>query len=166
MKKIEAKEIDRNMISLIGEKWMLITAGNKDAFNTMTANWGSIGYLWNKPVAFIFVRPERYTFEFTEDNDFVTLSFFDEKYRDALKICGSKSGRHSDKLAETDLTPHETTLGNIAFKEAEIVLECRKIYGDFLDPEKFTDVSPLEKWYGEGGMHKMYILEIVNAWIK
>ena len=46
---------------LIGKQWMLVTAGPADEFNTMTASWGGIGWLWNKPVAFVFIRPERYT---------------------------------------------------------------------------------------------------------
>ena len=93
MRKIEAKNIDKNVIKLIGQDWMLVTAGDQEKFNMMTASWGSMGYLWNKPVVMVFVRPQRYTFEFTEKKDEFTLSFFDEKYRHALNVCGSVSGR-------------------------------------------------------------------------
>ena len=166
MEQISVKEITENPVSLIGDQWMLITAGTKDKFNTMTASWGGIGYLWNKPVAFIFVRPERYTFGFTEECDFVTLSFLKDGHRKSLNVCGSQSGRDTDKIADAGLAPVATGLGNIYFKEAKLVLECKKLYADFFDPEKFIENSPLEKWYGphEGGIHKMYIVEIVNVW--
>ena len=66
MEKIDPAWITENFISLIGREWMLVTAGDASRFNTMTASWGGVGYLWNKPVVFVFVRPERYTFEFIE----------------------------------------------------------------------------------------------------
>ncbi|MCD8186883.1 MAG: flavin reductase, partial [Rikenellaceae bacterium] len=74
-------------------------------FNTMTASWGAMGFLWNKPVAFVFVRPERYTFEFMEEYSAFTLSFMGKDQRHALKVCGSQSGRDSDKIADAGLKP-------------------------------------------------------------
>ena len=73
---------------------MLVTAGTKEKFNTMTASWGGIGWLWNKPVAFVFIRPERYTYEFVEKNDYLTLSFLGEENKKIHAVCGSKSGRN------------------------------------------------------------------------
>ena len=81
MKKVEVKELSENFFEAIGKEWMLVTAGNKEAFNTMTASWGGIGWLWNKPVAFVFVRPERYTYEFIEKSDYLTLSFWAKQIR-------------------------------------------------------------------------------------
>lgn len=75
MKKLEVKDLKENFFEAIGKEWMLVTAGTKEKFNTMTASWGGIGWLWNKPVAFVFVRPERYTYEFIEKSDYLTLSF-------------------------------------------------------------------------------------------
>ena len=112
MKKIAPKDIDKNVIKLIGQDWMLVTAGDQEKFNMMTASWGSMGYLWNKPVVMVFVRPQRYTFEFTEKKDEFTLSFFDEKYRHALNVCGSVSGRDVNKVQESGLTPYFTEAGN------------------------------------------------------
>ena len=126
MTKIDPKQIDENVIRLIGSQWMLVTAGNPAHFNTMTASWGGLGFLWNRPVAFVFIRPQRYTFQFAEENSGLTLSFFGEEYRDALKICGSRSGRDTDKVAEAGLTPEPTPGGNVAFGEASLVLEGRR----------------------------------------
>ena len=68
MKPIAVNQLSDNFFETISKEWMLVTAGNKDAFNTMTANWGGIGFLWNKPVVYVFIRPERYTFDFMEEN--------------------------------------------------------------------------------------------------
>ena len=158
-------KLQDNPIRLIASDWMLVTAGTPEKFNTMTANWGGMGYLWNKNVVFVFVRPERYTYEFIEDTEGFTLTFFDEKYRDALNLCGVKSGRHCDKSAETGLTPYFTQSGYPAFAEARIVLECRKLYAMQLERDNFLDDEPLNTHYrSKGGLHKVYIAEIERAW--
>jgi flavin reductase (DIM6/NTAB) family NADH-FMN oxidoreductase RutF len=146
---------------------MLVTAGNSEKFNTMTANWGGAGYLWNRPVVFIFVRPERYTYGFIENSDGFTLSFFDEKYHDALNLCGSKSGRDCNKVAEAGLTPFFTEAGNPAFTEAGLVIECRKLYASRLTKDAFIDSEPLKTHYSTGGnLHKLYSAEIVRVWTR
>jgi flavin reductase (DIM6/NTAB) family NADH-FMN oxidoreductase RutF len=164
---IQPFSIEGNLIKMIASDWMLVTAGDKQKFNTMTANWGGAGYLWNKPVVFVFVRPERYTYQFMESSDGFTLSIFDETYRAALNLCGSKSGRDCDKVAEAGLTPHFTELGYPVFREAALVLECRKLFAHTLTKNDFLDNEPLKTHYStKGGIHKMYIAEIVKVWVK
>lgn len=163
---IKPAAITENFIKLIGSDWMLVTAGQREHFNTMTASWGGVGFLWNKPVVFVFIRPQRYTFGFIEQEPMFTLSFFTEAYRSALQLCGTKSGRDTDKVAETGLTPMATEKGNIFFKEAQCVLECKKLYTDDLRSEHFLDKSLAEQWYPAKDYHKMYVAEIVNAWEK
>lgn len=167
MKRIEIKDLTENFFETISKEWMLVTAGTPEHFNTMTASWGGIGFLWNKPVAFVFIRPERYTYEFAENNEYLTLSFLGDENRQIYNICGSKSGRDTDKVQETGLKPLPTPEGNITFEQSRLTLECRKLYSRMLEPESFIDKQPLEKWYSENnGMHKMYIVEIVNVWKK
>ena len=95
--KIDPKTLKENVFSLIGDQWMLITAGTPEHCNTMTASWGSLGVLWGKNVATIYIRPQRYTYEFVERSDFFTLAFFGREYHKALALCGAKSGREVDK---------------------------------------------------------------------
>jgi len=164
--KIDSRDIPGNVVKLMASDWMLITAGTQAHFNTMTASWGAIGHLWNKPVAFCFIRPQRYTFEFAEANETFTLSFFDETYREALQICGSKSGRDVNKVEEAGLTPRILENGNISFEEARLIIECCKLYADFFAQDKFIDGDIAPKIYPTNDFHKMYIGEIVNVWIK
>ena len=86
---------------------MLLTGGNMESFNTMTASWGQLGVLWNKNVLTCYIRPNRYTYEFVENGEFFTVSFLGEEYRKALAFCGSHSGRDCNKITETGLTPVE-----------------------------------------------------------
>lgn len=163
---VEARQIDENLIRMIGQDWMLVTAGEKEQFNTMTASWGGAGYLWNKPVAFVFIRPQRYTFGFMEKQEGFTLSFLGEEYREALKICGTLSGREVNKVEKTGLTPVFSASGRVVFAESRYVLECKKLYADFLSPEAFLDTADIEKFYPEKDFHKMYIAAIEKVWKK
>ena len=168
--RVDPDQIEGNLIKMIASDWMLVTAGDKTKFNTMTANWGGTGYLWNRPVAFVFVRPQRYTYQFTESYEFLTLSFFDPKdakIRKALNICGTKSGRDCDKIGEASLVLQFTSLGNPTFKDAKMVVECKKLYAEFLRPDSFLDNNLLDSYYeDQSTLHKMYIAEIKSVWIK
>ena len=166
MKKIDVTEITKNPVELIGRQWMLITAGTAEKFNCMTASWGGIGYLWNRPVAFVFVRPNRHTVNFIEEQPVFTLSFMPGQYREDLVFCGRHSGREVDKMAHTSLKPATTPDGWPTFEDAELVLECRRMFrttlqeADFLD---WSEVSPA--WYEESNpLHYLYICEISQAW--
>ena len=139
-----------------------VSAGELADFNTMTASWGAMGELWHKKVGFGFVRPTRHTFKFMEESDTFTLTFFDEKYRDALKFCGTKSGRDVDKMAATGLTPVPSKCGSVHFAEARLVIECRKLYVHDLDPAEFLEAA-IEEEYPEKDYHRMYIGEIVRC---
>jgi len=151
-----------DIINLIGRQWMLVTAGTKENYNTMTASWGGIGYLWNKPVAFVFIRPERYTHEFIEKSERLTLSFYSERYRKALQICGTKSGREIDKPKETGLVPVKLEDGVMTFEQARLTIVGRKIFKAPMLEAEFIDKSILTQWYGgaHGGLHDVYVVEI------
>lgn len=159
------EQLDENAIKLIGSEWMLITAGRMDSFNTMTASWGGLGVLWNKPVCYTVIRPQRYTYGFMEQSAYFTLSFFDLDYRKALELCGTKSGRDVDKCKETGLTPVRSGCGAVYFDEARIVMECRKIYIQDIDPEGFIDPTIAEN-YPEKDYHRMYVGEIMKCWVR
>ncbi|WP_372847162.1 flavin reductase family protein [Pontiella sp.] len=163
-KEIGPLEIPGNPIQLIGNEWMLITAGTPEHFNTMTASWGGMGELWFKPVCFCFVRPQRYTYEFLEKGDAFTLSFFEERHKPQLNFCGSRSGRETDKAGECGFTPLTAENGSVYFEQARLVLECRKLYFQDMDPANFLDDSILKN-YPNNDFHRMYIGEITRALI-
>lgn len=149
-----------NALKLIGKDWMLVTAGKPENYNMMTASWGMMGVLWNKPVCACFIRPQRYTYVFAEANDRITMSFFDEEYRDALKYCGSHSGRDGDKAKACGLTPMALADESaVIFGEAKLALVCRKLYVTDLKKEEFLDATALMQYPNED-FHRCYICEI------
>lgn len=163
-KEIKPEELADNPFKLIGKDWTLITAGNAGSWNTMTASWGGFGVLWNKPVATIYVRPTRYTYDFMEREELFTLSFFTEEYRKALNFCGAKSGRDYDKAKETGLTSVECE-ASVTFQESKLVMVCKKIYYQDMENANFLD-EDIEKFYAAKDYHRIYVGEILKTFAK
>lgn len=153
------EELVLNPFKKIGNEWMLITAGDKDKFNMMTASWGGMGVLWHKEVCFIFVKPTRYTFQFIEKKDFFSLTFFSSKYRTALMTCGSVSGRDTEKAKASGLTPLFDREAPY-FSEASLVFICRKIAYADMEPGGFLDASIHDNYDGKD-YHRLYVGEII-----
>ena len=168
--RIEATDLPDNVIDLIGKQWMLVTAGNKSSYNTMTAAWGAVGYMWSRPSTFIVIRDSRYTYQFLQREESFTLSFFTEEYRGALRICGTKSGRDADKVSEAGLTPLEIPSGLMSFKEARMIIECKKIFVQEMDyaylTQPYKEKIMEESYNNEPSKHQLFISEITSIWIK
>lgn len=162
--KVDPKTLNFNVFSAIGDQWMLITAGTKDQCNTMTASWGGLGILWGAPMAIAYIRPQRYTKKFVDENEYFTLSFFSEQYRKQLALCGSKSGRDIDKVKECGFTVAEGAGGAPYFEQANLVFVCRKRMVQEMEENRIpADVR--ERWY-EGDYHTMYWGEIVETLVR
>lgn len=159
---ISPRAIEGNVFERIQKTWMLVTAGTPESWNTMTANWGGLGHLWNRDVAFVFVRPSRHTFTFIEKAGALTLSFFSEEWRDALTTCGKLSGRDVDKSALTGLKPVEPRPGFVGFEQAELIFTCRLLHKQDIDPAGFVEPS-LAGNYADGDYHRLYVAEITAA---
>jgi flavin reductase (DIM6/NTAB) family NADH-FMN oxidoreductase RutF len=150
--------------SLFSQKWFLLTSGDfaNDHFNTMTIEWGSIGKVWGIPLVQVFVRPSRYTYQFMEQYDTFTLSCLPEKYRKALTLLGTKSGRDGNKIAEAGLTPVAAShVVSPVFDEAELTIECRKMYWDDIVPAQICDEEAISRFGRLPAQHRVYYGRIV-----
>ena len=163
LKKIELSTLSFNPFAKIKNQWMLISAGNEEKWNTMTANWGGLGVMWFEPVATAYVRRSRYTHEFIEGSDCFTLTFLQEGHQDALSLLGKKSGRDIDKMHDSGLTPVFVE-GQPTFEEAELVFVCKKLYAQDMARENFEYQATLDRCYGDNDFHTMYIGEIVACY--
>ena len=171
IKTIRPEQISDNAFKLIGKDWMLVTAcaktqdeSGKTIFgraNTMTASWGGLGVLWNKPVATIYIRPSRYTKELIDSSDTFSLSVLSEKYKTALDYCGSHSGRDGDKFKASKLDLLYTS-DTPYIKQARLVMICKKLYAQPFDPFSFADEKVLKQNYKKDDFHTMYIGEIIK----
>lgn len=155
-----------NPFDMIGKQWCLVSAGNENGFNMMTASWGGMGVMWNKNVVTTVIRPQRYTKKFMDSSDIFTVSFYPEACRKALQFCGSHSGIDCDnKAAEAGLTPKFID-GTVAFEEAETILVCRKLFVQKLTEDGFIDKSLIESCYPGKDYHYAYVAEIIKAYKK
>lgn len=164
-KKIAPQQLRENPFSFFSNA-LALSVGNKDKMNAMTIGWGGLGILWGKdrPVITVYVEKRRYTHSFMEENEYFTVTAFSKDYDGALKYLGTVSGRDEDKMKGSGLTTKFTDLGNPAFEEGRLILECKKIYGAPFNPEGFGELA--KKEYSNRPLHSVYIGEIVNAWIK
>lgn len=164
---IKPQQFKYNPFKLIGKDWMLITAKKDidDKVNTMTAAWGGFGFMWGKDVAYIVVRPQRYTKEFVDNSNCFSLTFFDESFKETLSYLGTSSGRNEDKIEKSKLTiSYEDNIPY--FKEANIVIFCKKLYAQDMKPECFTEKELDRRWYPESDHHTLYIAEIEKILLK
>ena len=164
--KIAPKEIEGNTFRLFGDEWFALASGHEGDMNMMTIAWGTFGVLWNKPTVTVYVSTSRYTNSFMERNDYFTITHFPPAMRSALQYIGTVSGRDTDKVQGSGLTPEFTELGNPIFAESDLAIECRKLYTHPFD----RNLIPLEQreWYDRNGLgvHVAYVGEIVNVWKK
>ena len=150
----------QDAFKLFDKKWALVTAGTKEDFNTMTVSWGGLGTLWSKPCATVYIKPCRYTYDYMNNSEYFTVSFYGEEYRGDLRILGTKSKRDGDKLSLTKLTPEFLAQG-ITFKEAECTLVCKKIYYQDLDIKQIP-AEVIDRYYTSEEPHRMFIGEVVE----
>lgn len=165
-KTITPEELTQNPFSLIGKDWGLVTAGSTEKVNTMTISWGGVGIMWGKPVAYIFIRPQRYTKQFIDQEHTLSLSFYDESYREMLSYMGSKSGKDVDKIKEQNLTVSFNEDGAPYFEEANTVLCLKKLYKQDMEKDCFFDQAMTSQFYAANDYHTMYVCEITKVLVK
>lgn len=159
MKEIAHELFNENAFNMIGKDWLLISAEKDGKTNTMTASWGGVGIMWNKKVAFLFIRPQRYTKEFVDASDRLSVCVLPNSYRKELSYLGSVSGRDEDKITKAGLDVKK--YDDVPyFEQARLTLICKKLYCQKLEESSFIDKSIIDQWYPQKDYHHMYVVEI------
>ena len=164
-KEINPIQLRRNTFQIIGKEWMLLAAGNTEKVNAMTASWGGLGVMYGKDVAYIVVRPHRYTREFIDREESFSINFFGKEYRKMLNYMGTVSGRNEDKLAHAGLKPVFNENAP-CFNEANLIMICKKLFRQPLSSDSLLDDKMKQNWYPNGDHHILYIAEIVKVYKK
>jgi flavin reductase (DIM6/NTAB) family NADH-FMN oxidoreductase RutF len=165
LKPVPVESLSTQFYELWSKNWFLLSAGDFAAnqFNAMTISWGMLGSLWEKPAAQVFVRHTRYTFEFMEKYDNFTICAFPVQYRKSLSLLGSQSGRDGNKISVSGLTPLASQcISAPSYAEANLVLECKKMYWADFDPDHFLD-DEIQSHYPLKDYHRIYIGEVLTA---
>ena len=163
MRRIAPHDLTTAPFTLFDRRWALLVAG-RERPNPMTVSWGGLGTLWNRPVATVYVRPTRHTFTLLQAEPEFTLNVLPERHRAALQLCGSVSGRDTDKWGATGLhAVAGAEVGVPRVAEAELALECRVLATVDLDPARFLEPS-IEGLYPRRDYHRIFLGEVVAAW--
>ena len=171
-RKIEPTELTENVFKLVGKDYSVITAGSDSLYNSMTASWGGWGQLFEVPVTWCFLNASRYTLEFIKKEQSYTMTYFPDQFKDQVIAFGSKSGRNSDKMKETTLTYVKTPSGNITYKEAKLIIECKLVEITETNPKDFYSEKGkefVEKGKKDGNgkeYHKLVFGDITAVWIR
>ena len=154
----------------IGEDFSVLTAGDATHYNSMVASWGGWGILFDRPSIYHFLRSNRYTLELMRKDNTYTVSLFPAEYKEQIMIFGGSSGRDSNKMKETTLTAVATPSGNMTYKEAAVVLECKLAEVTTVSPDDFINESDkkfvVDAHAETGEYHKMIFSEITNVWVR
>lgn len=145
-------------------KGVFLTTSDGQKANTMTIGWGSIGYIWGKPVFTVLVRHSRYSHELLEKQGEFTISVPFGDLKEALGVCGSKSGRDCDKFAAAHLTAKPGKKVAVpVIAECDRHYECKVIYRQEMAPDALLP-DQRERWYGDQDYHTLYYGEIVASY--
>ncbi|MDR1912571.1 MAG: hypothetical protein LBQ52_09560 [Helicobacteraceae bacterium] len=168
-KQISPEEIEDNVFTLVGKDFPVITAGKRENYNSMTASGGGMGMLFMKPVTWCIFPSNRYTLEIIKKERTYTLSYFPNVYKKQVLFLGSKSGRDSEKMKEVELTSVQTPLGNISFKEAKLIIECKLTQATLALPDDFYEQEAkdyINEAYKEAKVYRQYVFgEIASVWV-
>lgn len=155
---IDIAEFNEKIFSVWDDRWYLLTSGDFEtgAYNCMTIGWGSMGQVWGLPFVQVFVRPTRYTLRFMDQYPTFTVSTFPEEYKEKLNYLGSVSGKDVKKIKESGLTPVPSHfVAAPSYAEADVCLECEKMYWQDLDSQHFL-LPQIEEKYALKDYHRIY----------
>ena len=164
LQEMEIRDLSCDVFQVFQHATPLLSAGSAEKFNTMVIGWGGLGTLWGKAVCTVYVRPQRYTYEFMERENAFSVSVLPPECREALRVCGSESGRDVDKVKKCGLTPAFSALGAPYFEQAQLVLVCRKLYVQDLDLGGMAEKVQIFYGPAQGGIHRAYTGEILEAY--
>jgi flavin reductase (DIM6/NTAB) family NADH-FMN oxidoreductase RutF len=169
-KQISPEEISDNVFTLAGKDFYVVTAGKEEHYNSMVGSGGGFGLLLKKPTTWCFFRADRYTLELIEKEKTYTLSYFPKEYREQMLFLGSKSGRDSEKMKEAELTSVVTPSGDMSFKEARLILECKLTAITTATPNDYyvqEDIDFINEAYNEAKVYRKLVFgEITHVWVK
>jgi flavin reductase (DIM6/NTAB) family NADH-FMN oxidoreductase RutF len=169
-KQISPEEICDNVFTLVGKDFTVITAGKVDHFNSMTASGGGLGLLFMKPTTWCILRADRYTLELIQKEQTYTMSYFPDEYKKQILFLGSESGRDSEKMKEVELTSIQTPSGDMSFKEARLIIECRLTALTTAKPDDFFTQETrdyINEAYKEANVYRKLVFgEIAHVWEK
>jgi len=169
-KHISPEEVSDDVFTLFGKVFPVVSVRTSESCNAMVASGGGMAVHFRKPSTWLIFPSNRYTLELIKKEQTYTLSFFPDSHREQFMLLGMKSGRNSNKMKEVELTVIETPLGNMAFVEAYLIIECKLTQITTANAEDFySDEAKayLAEAYTDPGEIRQYVFgEITGIWAR
>jgi flavin reductase (DIM6/NTAB) family NADH-FMN oxidoreductase RutF len=149
-------------LSVLADGGLLLASTRQDGrSNVMTIGWATVGVIWGLPVMVVLVRPSRYTYQFIEASKVFTVNVPTPAMRPYVNLCGTKSGRDVDKLADA-VTVMGQHVNSVVLDECPLVYECRVVHTNDVQPDNLLP-DVLRRAYQRGDFHRVYYGQIVGA---
>jgi flavin reductase (DIM6/NTAB) family NADH-FMN oxidoreductase RutF len=169
-RQISPEEICDNVFTLVGKDFAVITSGKEDHYNSMIGSGGGLGVLFKKPTTWCIIRADRHTLEMIQKEQTYTMSYFPNDCKEQMLFLGSKSGRDSEKMKEVELSSVQTPSGDMSFKEARLIIECKLTEITTPNPNDFYSQEAkdyINEAYKEANHYRKYVFgEITHVWVK
>ena len=150
----------------------ILSAGDKNSHNSMVIGWGLIGVAWQKPLFIVYVKPDRYTYQFMEKTTYFTVNFIRKDLYKKFVPYGNRSGRDINKEEVSGTHIQFLDNGGITFEEAEEVYVCKMMAKAHFERE---NLSPeIMEFYEKAATafkqtkepHGLYIGEIIEHYLR
>jgi flavin reductase (DIM6/NTAB) family NADH-FMN oxidoreductase RutF len=142
---------------------LLVTGKKNEKKNIMTIGWIELGYVWKGPVISVLIRPSRYTYKMLDEYDEFSINILSDDYKKEIAFCGASSGSYCDKFKETGLHPvYSGENSAISIKEADLVIECKTLYKNDIDPKNLSDII-LARYYSNQDYHRIITASILGV---
>jgi flavin reductase (DIM6/NTAB) family NADH-FMN oxidoreductase RutF len=143
---------------------LLVGTNKAGKSNVMTIGWGLIGTFWRMPVFMIAVRPTRYTHEFIEESGEFTVNVPTDDMDKIVEICGTISGRKTDKIKECKLTLKKAKkIKTPTIKQCKIHYECQVVHKLKINPKQ-VPLDIKQELYPKPDYHTLYFGKILAVY--
>jgi flavin reductase (DIM6/NTAB) family NADH-FMN oxidoreductase RutF len=140
---------------------LLASTREDGSSNVMTIGWATAGIIWGLPVMVVLVRPSRYTYQFIEKSGVFTVNVPTAEMRAYVNMCGTKSGRDVDKLADVPASMGQK-VNCVTLDECPLVYECRVVHTNDIVPENLVP-EITGRAYRQGDFHRLYYGQILGT---
>ncbi len=142
---------------------LLATTRRSGGSNVMVIGWGTVGIVWGRPIFQVLVRPSRHTYGLLEESDEFTVNVPTDAMREWVAVCGTRSGRDIDKIAQCGLTARRAAhvlAPDIA--QCPIVYECQVVHANDIMPARLAG-EILDGAYMGADYHRVYFGKILSV---
>ncbi|MFC1522678.1 flavin reductase family protein [Elusimicrobiota bacterium] len=158
------EKFDKFCSSMRSGGCFLVVQDKKGKPNAMTIGWSMIGPVWSQPMLAVLVRPSRYTYKLIEKTGHFSVNVPINKLKKELALCGTKSGRDTDKITTCNLKVGRGKVKGISIlKDCDLAYECEIVHKTKVLKQTLAE-DLRKRYYPKGNFHIIYFGRILHAY--